>query len=99
MIHLSSLTCLEYLKDLSWAYSVFSLYITSSGILKKHGVSYHLYADNTQLYMSDKPSYENENKIKCIVDVMMWMTTNSQLNTDKNEFIIFGTQQQLLKIN
>ena len=75
------------------------------GILKQHGVSYHLYADDTQLYMSFKPSYENENKImerviNCIDDVKTWMIANLlQLNTDKTEFIIFGTQQKLSKIN
>ena len=59
----------------------------------------------TQLYMSFKPSYENENKImerviKCIDDVKAWMITNLlQLNTDMAEFIIFGTEQQLSKIN
>ena len=55
--------------------------------------------------LSFKPSYENENKImerviNCIDDVKTWMITNLlQLNTDKTEFIIFGTQQQLSKIN
>ena len=43
---------------------LFSLYtLQLAGILKQHGVYYHLYADDTQLYMSFKPSYENENKI------------------------------------
>ena len=55
--------------------------------------------------MSFKPSYENMNKImerviKVVDDVKMWLATNLlQLNTDKTEFIIFGTQQQLLQIN
>ena len=39
-----------------------------------------------------------ERVIKCIDDVKTWMITNL-LNTDKTEFIIFGTQQQLSKIN
>ena len=79
---------------------LFSLYtLPLAGIFKQHGISYHLYADDTQL--STKPSYENENKImerviNCIDGVKTWMITNLlQLNTDKTEFIIFGTQQQL----
>ena len=41
---------------------LFSLYtLPLAGILKQRGVSYHLYANDTQL--SFKPSYENENKI------------------------------------
>ena len=40
-----------------------------------------------------------ERVIKCIDDVNAWMFTHLlQLNANKTEFIIFGTQQQLLKI-
>ena len=40
---------------------LFSLYtLPLAGILKQHGVSYHLYADDT--HMSFKPSYETRTK-------------------------------------
>ena len=68
---------------------LFSLYtLPPAGILKQHGISYHIYADDTHLYMSFKPSYENENKImekviNCIDDLKTWMITNLlQLNKE-----------------
>ena len=58
-------------------------------LLKKHGLSYRFYADDSQLYMSFKPGHlqANVNTMaleNCIGDIKHWMIQNGlQLNTDK----------------
>lgn len=43
---------------------LFSLYMLPLGIIfKKYGISYHLYADNTQAYLPLKPSSKDSNAI------------------------------------
>ena len=74
-------------------------------ILKKGGISYHLYADDTQIYMSFSPTNNNENDvcetlINCVIEIKNWMTAHFlQLNTGKTELNIFGTRQMLLKLS
>ena len=86
---------------------LFILYTTQLGqICRKHSIHYHLYADDSQLYMSFKPSkpglkeaclYQLEG---CISDIRLWMANNMlKLNDEKTKFIIFGTCQQLAKIS
>ena len=84
---------------------LFSLYtLPLADILKKRGISYHLYADDTQLYTSFRPTNNNENNVcetlsNCVVEIKNWMTENLlQLNTDKTELNIFGTRQMLLNV-
>ena len=85
---------------------LFSLYtLPLADILKVHGVDYHLYADDTQIYMSFQPDNSCENEIfetlsTCICDVKKWMAENLlQLNTDKTQLLFFGTNQQLSKVD
>ncbi len=62
-------------------------------ILRKHGVSFHCYADDTQLYISSRPSetHQIEKLMECIVDIKYWMTNNfSLLNSEKAEVLIIG---------
>ena len=78
---------------------LFTIYTVPIGdICRKHQVAFHLYADDTQVYLSFKPSilsskHESIAKIKnCIEEIGIWMTQNLlKLNNDKTEFILLGT--------
>ena len=57
-----------------------------------HDMSYHMYADDTQLYLSIEPNNINvlvESIEACIKDVKDWMYINKlKLNQDKTEIIL-----------
>ena len=84
---------------------LFNLYIVPIGdICKKHGISYHGYADDQQEYLSFKPIPGCHEQCLsqlqgCISEVRNWMKANSlKLIDAKTEFLVLGTQQQLNKI-
>ena len=75
-------------------------------ILKHHLPSVHTYAEDTQLYLSFKPS-DSSSEVEavsamqtCISDVRAWMREDQlMLNDNKTEFLIIGTRQQLSKVS
>ena len=81
----------------------FTAYSAPRGkICQKYGVSYHFYADDSQLYMSFSPEDEDEARQTmeaCIAEVKEWMQRNHlKMNDSKTEFIVFGSKTQLRKL-
>ncbi len=74
---------------------LFALYMLPLGrIFKKHGISYHLYADDTRIYLPLRPTC-NVSCVtlrRCLDEVKDWLADNLvQLNERKTEmFMIFG---------
>ena len=79
---------------------LFTIYTTPLGrIIQRDGLTYHLYADDTQLYMAFKPSdvtskCETISRIEaCVADIRIWINDNFlKLNDDKTELLIITTR-------
>ena len=62
-------------------------------------MSYHMYADDTQIYVTFKPILHSHAEIlpqleNCLSDVQMWMQYNIlKLNDDKTEVIVFAPRR------
>jgi hypothetical protein len=82
---------------------LFTIYTTPLGnIIRRHGLTFHLYADDTQLYFAFKPSSPSSkqdtiNRIEnCVEDIRIWMADNLlKLNDDKTEVIVITSRQSI----
>ena len=80
--------------------SVFTLYTTplSGAIIFSSDINHHIYADDTQIYMSLSVSNAKESLAKlqhCLMGLSAWMTGSKlKLDPSKTEFRLIGTKLQ-----
>ena len=86
---------------------LFTIYTTTLGdVIRGHGVDFHLYADDTQIYMTLDPAHTLSQEAavhklqECVQSIGAWMIENKlKLNDDKTEVMLFGTPKQLDKVS
>lgn len=74
---------------------LFSLYMLPLGsIFKKYNVSFHYYADDTQIYPPLQQNHFLTPILECLNDIKGWLNFNFlKLNENKREIIIFGQSE------
>ena len=77
-------------------------YDVSIFVVADNDIPFHLYADDTQLYLSfgTNDSQSNLDRLSLTLDkVYSWFTENRlTLNASKTEFLIIGNRQQRSKL-
>jgi len=82
------------LGPLLFSFLLFSLYLLSLGsILRMHGISFHCYADDSQIYVPLKKKanhFSVKPLLRCLDDIKAWMTINLlNFNEKKTEVMVF----------
>ena len=83
---------------------LFNLYTTPlSSLISSHSLDHELFADDTQMYTCFTPTSYSDAACclqQTFQSISSWMSANFlALNPSKTEFMLFGTPQQLLKLN
>ena len=72
---------------------LFSLYLLPLGsILRKHGISFHCYADDCQIYFPIKKKTPTlQPLLLCLEEIKVWLARNFlSFNEKKTEVMVFG---------
>ena len=84
--------------------TIHCVHITTCWVIRAHCMDYHLFADDSQLYVFVKHVQANVDGAigrleKCCHDIHTWMRRNFlKLNDDKTDVLLIGSRQQLSKI-
>jgi len=77
--------------------------LLSYTLISSCSLNHHLFADNTQLFLSFLPTHFDSsiNHLHSALDrISCWMTANLlTLNSSKTEFLLIGLSKQLAKMN
>uniref|UniRef100_A0A8C5BQM8 Reverse transcriptase domain-containing protein n=1 Tax=Gadus morhua TaxID=8049 RepID=A0A8C5BQM8_GADMO len=80
---------------------LFTTYLLPLGtLLRHHGVHFHCYADDTQVYISTKPTaaIPPTSLITCLEEIRSWLSRNFlKLNGNKTEALLIGSKSTLTK--
>ncbi len=79
-----------------------SFVVPVGDVVRKHGLTHHVYADDKDIYIAFKPTLEDVNRAvqiteNCLTDLRTWFAQNFlQLNDDKTIFMLIGSKFKLL---
>ena len=94
---LTSSLSLKDFKSGTLSFRSSAVHVPLSSMICKHAIPHHLYADDSQLYVSfasgDSAAALNGLQ-SCLASVQSWMSTNKlKLNKDKTEFLLIENER------